>query len=92
MAALDGRWKVRREKGLLPPFGLRKEIDGDHGWTKVGPVPVAPFKVAGSELLYHLWPLRDELDRLDDGTYLGRGYAFGRKYCEFRLEPADRYP
>lgn len=79
---------VRREKGLLPPFGIRKRIGDGKGWTLIGPVPVAPFKVKGHQLRYRLWPVRDELDQMDDGTWLGRGYIFGRKFCEFRLEPA----
>ncbi|MBX5483382.1 MAG: hypothetical protein IRZ16_16295 [Myxococcaceae bacterium] len=88
MAAIDGLWKVRRESGLLPPFGLRKFIAGDHGWTMLGFLPVAPFKVEGTQLRYKLWPLRDEV-LLRDGHWYGRGYAFGRRYCEFRLEPEE---
>lgn len=86
MDALDGYWKVRRRKGLLPPVGIRKFITGDHGWTMIGPVPVAPFQVKGPSLLYKLWPIRDEI-MLEDGKWVGRGYLFGRQFCEFRLLP-----
>lgn len=86
MSAFDGRWKVRREKGLLLPFGIRKFITGDHGWTLLGPVPVAPFQIKGTQLLYKLWPIRDELHQRD-GEWIGTGYIFGKKFCEFRLVP-----
>ena len=89
MAALNGRWKVRRESGLLPPIGVRKVISGDPGWTLLGFIPVAPFKVEGTELRYKLWPVRDEVI-FRDGTWYGRGYLFGKKFCEFRLEPAEQ--
>lgn len=90
MNALDGRWKVRRESGFLPPIGVRKFIAGDHGWTLVaGFIPVAPFKVDGMELVYRLWPVRDEV-LLKDGKWFGRGYIFGKKFCEFSLEPAEK--
>ena len=89
MAELDGRWKVRRESGLLPPFGIRKVISGDHGWTLLCPVPVAPFKVTEDQtLLYKLWPIRDELHRRADGVYFGRAYFLGMRFCTFRMDPA----
>lgn len=86
MQRLDGHWKVRRESGFLPPFGIRKFISGDHGWTLLGLLPVGPFKVENGRLRYRLWPLEDELIQLDDGTWLGRGYVFGKQFCRFRLE------
>lgn len=86
MNALDGHWMVRREAGLLPPFGVRKFIAGDHGWTLLGGIPLAPFRVRGMDLLYRFWPIRDEVF-LRDGQWAGRGYVFGKKFAEFRLEP-----
>lgn len=86
MERLDGQWKVRRESGFLPPFGIHKRIRGDRGWTMIGPIPVAPFKVDGTKLRYRLLPVQDELDQLDDGTFVGRGYVFGKKFCRFRME------
>lgn len=85
---MDGNWKVRRESGFLPPFGVRKQIDGNRGWTLLGFLPVGPFRVQGGPTLrYRLWPVRDELSQRD-GKWVGRGYVFGVKFCEFRLEPA----
>ncbi|MGA9520453.1 MAG: hypothetical protein WBV82_03255 [Myxococcaceae bacterium] len=90
MAAFDGRWKVRRESGLLLPFGIRKFISGDHGWTQLGPIPVAPFRVEGTRLTYRGWPIRDELQQAEDGVWHGTGYLFGRRFCTFRLDPLPR--
>jgi hypothetical protein len=93
MAAFDGRWKVRRESGLLPPFGIRKFISGDHGWTQLGPLPVAPFRVEDTRLAYRILPIRDELRQADDGVWHGTGYLLGRRFCTFRLDPvAQRVP
>ncbi len=86
MDRLEGAWKVRRESGLLPPFGIHKRIKGDRGWTMLGPIPIAPFKVEGTRLRYTFLPLEDELDLLDDGTFVGRGYVLGKKFCRFRME------
>src|SRR5688500_756474 len=88
--ALTGRWKVKRESGLLPPIGVRKYICADHGWTLLGFIPVGVFKVDGTSFLYKLWPLRDELERDANGTWRGRGYLFGRRFCTFRLEPVGQ--
>jgi hypothetical protein len=83
--SLDGRWRVEREAGLLPPFGLTKAIAGDRGWTRAAGVPVASFDVDGTTLVYRLWPLRDELTARPDGSWDGRGLIFGREFCRFRL-------
>ena len=88
MAAFDGQWKVRRESGLLPPFGIRKAIRGDRGWTKVAFVPLLPFRVDGLTLNYRLVPIRDELSLRDDGSLGGAGYFLGIPFCRFRMEPA----
>jgi hypothetical protein len=35
-AGLDGEWQVIRTGGLLPPLvGVRKRIEGDHGFRLV---------------------------------------------------------
>jgi hypothetical protein len=88
MAALEGTWHVKRESGLLPPFGVGKRIAGDSGWTTVGGLPAAPFRVAGTTLVYRGWPIRDELEARADGTWSGRGILLGREFCRFRLVPA----
>jgi hypothetical protein len=87
MGEFDGRWKVRREAGLLPPL-LRKSIHDQRGWTKLGLVPLLPFRIDGLSFLYRWLPLRDELSLRDDGALEGKGYLFGRRFCRFRLEPA----
>jgi hypothetical protein len=76
---------LERIGGLLPPFGLRKHIGREGGWTALGPLPLAPFRVHGRTLDYALWPVRDELVEVDRGEWLGRGLIFGREFCRFRL-------
>jgi hypothetical protein len=87
---LDGVWKIEREAGALPPFGLSKRIFADGGWTLVGGVPAAYFRVRrhsgeGAELDYLAWPVKDELTPRADGSWAGRGLMFGREFCRFRL-------
>jgi hypothetical protein len=89
MAELDGRWRVEREAGVLPPFGLSKRIAGGSGWTLLGGVPVGFFSVAGRALVYRGWPLRDELEPRGDGTWSGRSLLAGREFCRFRLVPDE---
>jgi hypothetical protein len=93
MATLEGRWKVRRESGLLPPLGVSKRIGVGSGWTLLAGLPVASFRVedAGGEarrLRYRLLPIRDELSPRADGSWVGRGLLLGREFCRFRLEPS----
>ena len=85
---LDGRWRVQRVSGVLPPFGLRKRIHEGRGWTLVGPVPVISLEVRGTTIVYGRLPIRDELERQADGTWLGRGLLRGREFCRFRLVEA----
>jgi hypothetical protein len=85
MSTLDGVWRVERQAGLLPPFGLSKTIGGGVGWTRAAGVPVAPFRVVGTTLVYRGWPVCDELDFRPDGTWQGRGFLLGREFCRFRL-------
>ncbi len=89
MARLDGVWKVERESGALPPFGLSKRIFGESGWTLLAGLPAAYFNVRLSgehaTLDYVGWPVRDELEPAEDGTWAGRGVMLGREFCRFRL-------
>ena len=90
MADLDGVWRVERVAGVLPPFGLSKRVFGGSGWTLVGGLPAAHFKVrkeeAGQAVLDYLgWPVRDEVLPLEDGSWEGRGLLLGREFCRFRL-------
>jgi hypothetical protein len=82
---LDGRWRVVRESGFLPP-GVTKEIEGGKGWTLVAGIRAAPFRVHGAELRYPLVPVRDVLTPQSDGSWSGRALLAGRELCRFRLE------
>ena len=85
--SLDGVWKVERTGGLLPPlFGVRKEISGSRGETKLGRLPGAPFDVVGLQLHYRgpLSGFVDVLEPAGDG-YSGRATLRGREYGRFRL-------
>jgi hypothetical protein len=86
---LDGRWRVIRTGGLLPPFlGLvHKRIEGASGRTIAVGVSV-PFDVVGLELCYRA-PFRGVVDRLEpDGpdAYSGTTLVSGRRIGTFRIE------
>ena len=87
MATFDGRWKVKREWGVLP-FGLGKTIRDGRGWTKLSFLPLLPFRVDGLTFRYRALPLRDELQMRGDGSLGGAAYFLGVPYCRFRLERA----
>jgi hypothetical protein len=87
VAELDGVWDVKRMSGLLPPLvGVRKEISGTEGKTKVGPFPGVPFDVVGLSLRYRA-PFRGFIDELEpDGDgFLGRATFRGREFGRFDL-------
>jgi hypothetical protein len=83
--ALDGRWRVERVGGWIPPAGVRKRIERGRGSTRLAGVPVGLFAVRGTSLVYRVLPVRDELEPLPDGTWAGRGLLLGREFCRFRL-------
>jgi hypothetical protein len=86
-AGLDGDWQVIRTGGLLPPLiGVRKRIEGERGWTTVGPFPGVPFDVVGHELRYRrpFVGFVDVVEPSSDG-YHGRATVFGREVGTFRL-------
>src|SRR3954471_7066323 len=87
MKELEGVWDVRRRGGVLPPLlGVRKEISGTSGSTKVGRLPGAPFDVVGLSLRYR-FPFHGFVDQLEpagDG-YLGRATFHGREFGKFEL-------
>jgi hypothetical protein len=90
---LDGLWRVERGSGLLPPlYGVCKRIEGDHGETRIGPLPGVPFRIVGLTLKYQaaLGGFVDLLEREGDG-YNGRATFRGREDGRFRLrrEPAS---
>jgi len=86
---LDGRWRVRRLGGLLPPMvGVRKRIRGDRGETSAGPLPGLPFRVEKGEVrvvLRYAPPLVDELTPEAGGSWLGRTMLGGRELGRFRM-------
>jgi hypothetical protein len=87
VAVLDGVWDVKRVSGLLPPLvGVRKEISGKEGKTKVVLLPGVPFDVVGLSLRYRA-PFRGFVDQLDpDGEgFLGRATFRGREFGRFAL-------
>jgi hypothetical protein len=84
---LDGVWEVKRLGGALPPLiGVRKEIAGTSGATKLGPLPGAPFDVAGLSLRYRA-PFRGFVDELEAGGEVIRGRATfrGREFGKFEM-------
>jgi ferritin-like metal-binding protein YciE len=92
VSELDGRWRVRRTGGLLPPmFGARKRIRGDRGVTAAGPLPGIPFRVQRKgecATLTYRPPLSmfvDELTPEAGGSWLGRTTLGGREVGKFRM-------
>jgi hypothetical protein len=84
---LDGVWDVARVSGALPPlYGVRKEIRGDRGWTKLGPLPGAPFEVVGLSLRYRFPPgLVDRLEPAGEASFDGLATFLGRELGRFRM-------
>ena len=88
MAELDGVWDVKRTGGALPPMlGVRKQISGASGETKLGPLPGASFDVVGLSLRYRA-PFAGFVDVLerDEEGYRGRATFCGREFGDFELE------
>jgi hypothetical protein len=85
MTSLEGTWQVVRISGFLPPFGVSKQIGSGRGWTLLAGVPLAPFRVSETTLVYRGLPVRDELEPNEAGSWCGRGLIFGREFCRFRL-------
>jgi ferritin-like metal-binding protein YciE len=84
---LDGVWDVKRTGGTLPPLvGVRKEISGASGITKLGPLPGAAFEVVELSLRYRppFAGFVDVLERDGDG-YRGRSTFRGREFGKFEL-------
>ncbi len=72
----------------MPPLlGVRKEISGAAGTTKVGPLPGVPFDVVGLSLRYRapFVGFVDVLERDGEG-YRGRATFRGREFGKFELK------
>ena len=96
MRSLEGEWKVERMGGLLPPMiGVRKTIRGGAGETRVGPLPVWPFRAKRTfesvDLVYRrpLSTFVDEVRREPDGSWLGRMTFLGLELGRFRMTPIN---
>jgi ferritin-like metal-binding protein YciE len=84
---LDGVWEVKRTGGSLPPMvGVRKEISGVSGATKLGPLPGARFDVVGTSLHYRP-PFAGFVDLLepDEHGYRGQSTFRGHEFGKFEL-------
>ena len=87
MGELDGVWEVKRTGGSLPPMvGVRKEISGVSGTTKLGSLPGARFDVVGTSLHYRL-PFTGFVDLLesDEQGYRGQSTFRGHEFGTFEL-------
>ena len=87
MPELDGAWEVKRVGGALPPlFGVRKEISGKSGSTKVGPIACLPFDVVGQSLRYRA-PFQAFVDVLEPAgdEFRGRATFRGREFGKFEM-------
>jgi len=97
MELLRGEWRVERLGGLLPPMiGVRKTIRGGGGETRIGPLPVWPFRRERREervALVYRPPFSmfvDEVRREPDGSWQGRTTLLGLDLGRFRMTPVDR--
>jgi len=87
MSELEGVWDVKRLSGVLPPLvGVRKQIRGASGSTKVGRLPGVPFDVVGLSLRYRppFTGFVDQLEPAGDG-YRGKATFQGREFGKFEL-------
>jgi hypothetical protein len=88
VAKLDGVWEVKRVSGALPPLlGVRKEISGTSGATKLGPIACLPFDVVGLSLRYRP-PFRAFVDHLEPAGegFRGRATFRGGEFGKFELK------
>jgi hypothetical protein len=88
VAELDGVWDVKRRGGALPPLaGVRKEISGTSGATKVGPIVCLPFDVVGLSLRYRP-PFHGFVDKLEPAGegWRGRATFRGREFGKFEMQ------
>jgi hypothetical protein len=92
LSDLEGDWRVERLGGLLPPMvGVWKRIHGDHGETRLGPLPGVPFKLEqreGGIALIYCRPFAmfiDTLRREPDGSWVGQATVNGLAFGHFRM-------
>ncbi len=92
MDELEGRWRLERLSGVLPPLiAARKEIRGYRGKTQLGPLLEASFRVEEREdclaLIYRppFSMLVDEVRKESEGSWLGKATLGGRAFGQFRM-------
>ncbi len=92
MDELEGRWRLERLSGVLPPLiAARKEIRGHRGKTQFGPLLEASFRVEEREdclaLIYRppFSMLVDKVRKESEGSWLGKATLGGRAFGQFRM-------
>ncbi len=92
MDELEGRWRVERLRGALPPLiAVHKEIRGERGETRLGPLPGPPYRVEEREdclaLVYRppFSMLVDKVRKETEDSWLGEATLAGRAFGRFRM-------
>jgi hypothetical protein len=92
MGELEGRWRVVRLSGALPPMvAVHKEIHGERGETRVGPLPGLPYRIEEREdclALVYCPPfslLADEVRKESEDSWLGEATLGGSVFGQFRM-------
>ena len=88
----DGYWRVERTGGLLPPMiGVRKQVRGEKGETRVSPLLRWPFRLEDRVEYVALTydpPFSSWVDELRPGEsdlWLGTATLGGRPLGRFRM-------
>lgn len=92
MDELEGRWRVERLSGALPPMvAVHKEVHGERGETRLGPLPGPPYRIEEREdclaLVYRppFSLLVDEVRKESGDSWLGEAMLGGRAFGRFRM-------
>ncbi len=92
MGDLEGRWRVERLSGALPPLvAVHKEIHGERGETRLGPLPGPPYRIEEREdclaLVYRppFSMLVDKIRKETEDSWLGEATLGGRAFGRFRM-------
>jgi hypothetical protein len=92
MDELEGRWRVERLSGALPPMvAVHKEIHGKQGETRFGHLLGLRFRIEEREdcpaLVYRppFSMLVDEVRKRTDDSWLGETTLGGRALGRFRM-------
>jgi hypothetical protein len=92
MDELEGRWRVERLSGALPPMvAVHKKIHGKRGETRFGHFLALPFRIEQREdcpaLVYRLSfsTLVDEVRKQTEDSWLGETILGGRALGRFRM-------